>query len=423
MNHPEEAPKLPTFPFIAGDLVLIATAFFIGYRSASPITPGPLLAISLCVIIGSALAVIPFLANYARRQDAELTDRQNQIAALARTTADSAEQLGIVAAGLNGISESSKHHLDALGQLPAKLQERIETLAKQIDGAATSTHATVKADVARLETAAEKLSRSLAQLESATKAKTDQLGSLEKDLAAALARATAQLDAFVASATTAAARLTEPPPPPAPIPAPAPAPAPTPRKSRHVVAIEEITPSPAKPSEPVAPPPPAPEPVVEQPAPPAEPSAPEPVAVSEEPAFTPAEPAAADVPVDEPAEPKPTRARKSRVVEEPGMDLGLIAEALSEPESSVSSDGFTRLIATAYIGIGNKLYIRGEGPGLSWEKGVPLQFVSIGKWRWETPDATAPVTAKLYKNDQIECHGIGTLTLEPGRQREVNAGF
>ena len=105
------------------------------------------------------------------------------------------------------------------------------------------------------------------------------------------------------------------------------------------------------------------------------------------------------------------------------MDLGLIADALSEPDSSVSSDGFTRLIATAYIGIGNKLYIRGEGPGLSWDKGVPLQFVSIGKWRWETPDATAPVTAKLYKNDQIECHGLGALTLEPGRQREVNAGF
>jgi len=88
-----------------------------------------------------------------------------------------------------------------------------------------------------------------------------------------------------------------------------------------------------------------------------------------------------------------------------------------------TSDGATRLIVTAYIGIGNKLYIRGDGPGLSWEKGVPLQFVSIGKWRWETPDATAPVTVKLYKNDQIECHGLGTLTLEPGRQREVNAGF
>lgn len=421
MNHPEEAPKLPKFPFIAGDLVLIATAFFIASRSATPITPGPLVAITICVILGAALAVIPFLADYARRQDAELTERQNQIAALARTTADSAEQLGIVASGLNGIAESSKHHLDALGQLPAKLQERIETLAGRLDAAATSIHASVKADVAQLEAAAEKLSRDLAHLDSAAKTKTDKLGALEKELAAALARATGQLDAFVATAATAAARLAEVPPPP-------PVPPAVPRKTRHASVIEAVAPAivasaPGETTEPAAAPVPAPEPSVEQPAPVVEPPAPEPVATAEESAFTAAEPSSDDVPVDAPEPPKPPRARKSRQVEDSDMDLGLIVEALSGPETSVTSDGFTRLVATAYIGIGNKLFIRGDGPGLSWEKGVPLQFVSIGKWRWETPDATAPVTIKLYKNDQIECYGLGALTLQPGRQHEVNAGF
>ena len=418
MNHPEEAPKLPKFPFIAGDLVLIATAFFIASRSASPITPVPLLAITICVVLGAALAVIPFLADYARRQDAELTERQNQIAALARTTADSAEQLGIVAAGLNGIAESSKHHLDSLGQLPAKLQERIETLARQIDGAATSTHTTVKADVAQLEAAAEKLSRSLAHLDTAAKTKADKLGALENDLAATLARATAQLDAFVATAT---ARLAELPPPP-------PVPPAAPRKTRHASVIEAagpavVAPAPGETTGPATTPAPAPEPVVEQPAPVVEPPASEPVAAAEEPAFTAAEPAASDVPVDEPEHAKPPRARKSRQIDDSDMDLGLIVDALSGPETSVTSDGFTRLVATAYIGIGNKLFIRGEGPGLSWEKGVPLQFVSIGKWRWETPYATSRITAKLYKNDQIECQGLGALTLEPGLQHEVNAGF
>ncbi|HYD85233.1 MAG TPA: hypothetical protein VEA63_14305, partial [Opitutus sp.] len=92
-------------------------------------------------------------------------------------------------------------------------------------------------------------------------------------------------------------------------------------------------------------------------------------------------------------------------------------------ERVISSDGATRLIATAYIGIGNRLFIRGDGPGLSWEKGVPLQFVSIGKWRWETPDATAPIQFKLYKNDDTECPGLGTLTLDPGHQQEVTAKF
>ena len=386
MNHPEEAPKLPKFPFIAGDLALVATAFFIAFRSASPIGPGPLLSITICVVLGAALAVIPFLADYARRQDAELTERQNQIAALARTTADSAEQLGIVAAGLNGIAESSKHHLDSLGQLPAKLQERIETLARQIDGAATSTHSTVKADVAQLEATADKLSRSLAHLDSAAKTKADTLGALEKDLAATLARATAQLDAFVATATTAAARLTDLPPPPAPPPAP--------RKTRHTTVIEEVTPAvvapaPAEPTEPAVAPAPTPEPVVEQSTPVAEPPASEPVAAVEAPAFTAAEPSVDDIPVDAP---KPPRARKSRQVDDPDMDLGLIVDALSGPETSVSSDGFTRLVATAYIGIGNKLFIRGEGPGLSWEKAFPFSSYrsANGAGKLPTPPPLSP---------------------------------
>lgn len=67
--------------------------------------------------------------------------------------------------------------------------------------------------------------------------------------------------------------------------------------------------------------------------------------------------------------------------------------------------------------------MRGSGPGLSWEKGVPLNFVSIGKWRWDTPDATGTIQVKVYKNDQVECVSLGLLELEPGRQHEVTATF
>jgi hypothetical protein len=118
--------------------------------------------------------------------------------------------------------------------------------------------------------------------------------------------------------------------------------------------------------------------------------------------------------------------------DEPTLNLG---DSSPEPESasvsapaernerSVSSDGATRLLVTAYIGIGNRLFIRGSGPGLRWDKGLPLQFVSIGKWRWETNDATAPVQFKLYKNDDSECASLGTQTLDPGQQEEVTATF
>jgi len=54
---------------------------------------------------------------------------------------------------------------------------------------------------------------------------------------------------------------------------------------------------------------------------------------------------------------------------------------------------------------------------------VPLQFVSIGKWRWETADATAPISVKLYKNDQQPCAAPAEVTLQPGHQHEVSADF
>jgi hypothetical protein len=92
-------------------------------------------------------------------------------------------------------------------------------------------------------------------------------------------------------------------------------------------------------------------------------------------------------------------------------------------ERVLSSDGATRIIVTAYIGIGNRVFIRGEGPGLAWDKGVPLQFVSIGKWRWETNEAGAPIRFKLLKNDEQECAGLGALSLEPGHQQELSASF
>ena len=140
--------------------------------------------------------------------------------------------------------------------------------------------------------------------------------------------------------------------------------------------------------------------------------------------------AEAPVATAEPARPPRKRTsppKKPDAPEEPALGLD-IDEAPSganggAAERVLTSDGATRLLVTAYIGIGNRLFIRGEGPGLTWEKGVPLQFVSIGKWRWETSDANSPIQFKLYKNDDIECSALGAQSLDPGHQQEVTAAF
>ncbi|HUR56325.1 MAG TPA: hypothetical protein VM029_01355 [Opitutaceae bacterium] len=122
------------------------------------------------------------------------------------------------------------------------------------------------------------------------------------------------------------------------------------------------------------------------------------------------------------------RAKKPETPLEPEPTLELENDAPSggnggSIERVLSSDGATRIIVTSYIGIGNRLFIRGEGPGLSWDKGVPLQFVSIGKWRWETNDAVSAIRFKLFKNDESECTALGAQDLEPGHQQELTAAF
>ncbi len=130
---------------------------------------------------------------------------------------------------------------------------------------------------------------------------------------------------------------------------------------------------------------------------------------------------------------EPPKSRKRSAAKKPEAEpasAGLALEIEDAPatagsasERVLSSDGATRLLVTAYIGIGNRLFIRGEGAGLTWEKGVPLQFVSIGKWRWETNEASAPLRFKLYKNDDLECSALGAQTLDPGYQQELTAAF
>ena len=126
-----------------------------------------------------------------------------------------------------------------------------------------------------------------------------------------------------------------------------------------------------------------------------------------------------------PAEESPAELISEPVVDEPSPpeDFSQVPpEETSKPVANQSADGRTRLTVVSYIGIGNKLHLRGEGAGLSWSKGVPLQFVSIGRWRWETDKATGPVTCRIYKNDKLEAP-TGPLTLLPGTEQEISAQF
>ena len=95
------------------------------------------------------------------------------------------------------------------------------------------------------------------------------------------------------------------------------------------------------------------------------------------------------------------------------------APAADEPAPSAAGSG-TALIVNLMIGIGNKPFVRGTGPGLSRDKGVPMSFLGIGRWQWISPDPEAPATVEVWKNDQSPMGEA--LHLSGGEPVEVDEG-
>jgi len=378
MALPDQTPRLPKWPFLLGDAALLGAAWLIAERAPRPLAGDAIAAIVACGALAALAGVLPFLSDYARKQDEALDERQRSLEALSRTVSTAAEQTGIAAAGFQEIAALEQKNLRQAEAISRRLQDEIPALQGRLG----------------------------------------------------------DLDARIETLKAVAAKLSAPPAPRQPRPAPSAPKAPEP----PAPAPEPPAPQPEPPAPPPEPPSaPPPEPSVVLPAPEAPPA---PQVPTSEP-LPPAElettpPAPAEAPqLDQPLVEKPPRKkrqpRKVAVPSEPALPLALepspadpdfsqvAPEESSEP--AVSADGATRLLVTAYIGIGNRLFIRGDGPGLDWDKGVPLQFVSIGKWSWETAEATAPVSFKLYKNDELECAAVGRRQLEPGRQQEINATF
>lgn len=84
--------------------------------------------------------------------------------------------------------------------------------------------------------------------------------------------------------------------------------------------------------------------------------------------------------------------------------------------------GETALIAHMMIGIGNKPYLRGIGPGLSIEEGVPMDYVDVGIWQWICPERDVPVILSVWKNDEFPAEG-DLMEIEPGEVVEVHPKF
>lgn len=428
---PSDTPRLPKWPFLVGDAALLGIAVTIALRSPSPYTGSVILAITGCVAFAAILGVLPFLADYAGNQDEALDERQRSLEALTRTVSNSAEQISIAANAFHELSELTKEQLKQAKALPEQSRPDLEQTNRDREEALIAETKALQKELKVLRAAeTEKLTDLGVQFQKAI----EELKKLpfappapepEKTEGATTAKLKPVKDLKPEIEDSSVAKPPEPPASPAKKTEAA-----EPAKKDPEVKVSEASSGVLNPvgtnpdpSEDLSPVEAHSKPDDEEPSPPASspktsPEAPssthktKPAAKTESPSSE-----ILDEALAPPASPKNTD--ESSSLDE--FDLEEIAAP--KAKHKISPDGVTRLIVTAYIGIGNRLFIRGDGPGLSSDKGVPLQFVSIGKWQWETSDASAPVTFKLYKNDEVECHSLGEVTIDARSQTEVSASF
>ncbi len=82
----------------------------------------------------------------------------------------------------------------------------------------------------------------------------------------------------------------------------------------------------------------------------------------------------------------------------------------------------TFISAKIDIGFGQHLYLRGEGPGLSWQHGLAMDCVGANLWTITIKNAADPVVFKLLVNDVTWSHGHDFITA-PGQSITVVPTF
>jgi len=93
----------------------------------------------------------------------------------------------------------------------------------------------------------------------------------------------------------------------------------------------------------------------------------------------------------------------------------------TEKEKTTTKAKESTLTVSSFIGIQNKIYLRGNGPGLNPGKGILLQVTGIGEWQWKG-ELEQPMKCELWLNDEKSAKE-GEITLQPGEKKTVQPSF
>ena len=416
---------LSKWPFILGDVLLVATALAISILGDWQLSNWQVASCVISVALGAALFVLPYIVEFQVRLREEAEDRTADLRILQRRIVSAQEQVEAVVermetfeAGLSNLAHAQQPDLagpiqalegkiDPLNDKQAEQSAQLKALAKQVEAMAKSLDA--KADISSAQVAESP------EPEESTEEK------VEEPEKAALVEVTP--DEPTAKKTRAPRKPRTPEPSLLQR-------AIEQKQDKSSEAVSRIIESRSKksPSEEA----PAVEPTQEAPKPETEKSAKvnkakEPSPPAEEPEVKPEPPLEEEVPepLDGAITPAPTESvteePETQPVESEDMFGDVVPSPVKKRVRTKKSD--SAVVASVFIGIGNKPFVRGSGAGLNWDKGIAMEFVEIGKWQWIAPaDLDEPVELQLFRNDE-DADSTGKYTLEPGQQLDLSPVF
>jgi len=115
--------------------------------------------------------------------------------------------------------------------------------------------------------------------------------------------------------------------------------------------------------------------------------------------------------------------RKAKGVVAPAAPAATKTKAVKKASKPVGvAAAVTTVVAKVDVGFGNALFIRGTGPGLSWEKGLQMSNTGTDEWAWSSSKVTAPFEIKVLINDSIWSLDPDTV-VAPGQKAIIDASF
>ena len=440
---------LSKWPFILGDVLLVATALAIAILGDWQLSNWQVASCVISVALGAALFVLPYVVEFQVRLREEAEDRTADLRILQRHIVSAQAQVEAVAeriesfeAGLSHLAQAQQPDLDGpiqalegkidpLNIEQAEQSAQLKALAKQVENLAKSLDA--KADISSIQ-GLDSLQTELALLQTKFEDLPEQVVELPQPEVPTEEKTDAPEKAAQAEATPEEpiAKKTRAPRKPRRPEAKLLQRAIEQKQDKSSEAVSRIIESKSKksPSEEA--------PVVEasqeasktetkKAAQAKEPKEKEASSQDEVAELKPEAPAEKEV--SEPLEGATTPAAAERVAEEAksvpaepeDMFGDVVPSKVKKRVRTKKSD--TAVVASVFIGIGNKPFVRGSGAGLNWETGIAMEFVEIGKWRWIAPAGLEePLELQLFRNDE-DADSTGKYTLEPGQQLDLSPVF